>query len=37
MVEIVTESGETLTLEDVLKSMPTVPMALLRCQNNNHE
>ena len=28
MVEIVTESGETLTLEDVLKSLPTVPMAL---------
>jgi len=28
MVEIVTESGETLTLEDVLKSLPSVPMTL---------
>ena len=28
MVEIVTDSGETLTLEDVLKSLPTVPMSL---------
>ena len=32
MVEIATDSGEILTLEDVLKSLSNVPMSLLRCQ-----
>lgn len=32
MVEIVTDSGEVLSLEDILKSLSNVPMSLLRCQ-----
>ena len=34
MVEIVTDSGEVLTLEDVLKSLSNVPMSLYTGNND---